>query len=80
MEKWQIFRQWNHDGGKERCLLLHLSVALFVLYSYVRRHLFQSYGPVPCVVLEAVNLIEYFQDQRREIDQVQLICFMHNVC
>ena len=42
-------------GGKERHLLLHLSVSLFVLYSYVRSHLFQSYGPVPCV--PGVNMI-----------------------
>ena len=73
------------EGGKERRLLLRLSVSLFVLYSYVRRHLFQSYGPVPRVVPEAymkyaINFIEYFQDQRREIDQVHFICFMHNVC
>ena len=73
------------EGGKERSLLLRLSVSLFVLYSYVRCRLFQSYGPVPCVVLEAymkyaINLIEYFQDQCREIDQVQFICFIPNVC
>ena len=71
------------EGGKERRLLLRLSVALFVLYSYVRRHLFASYGPVPRIVSApymkyAINLIAYFQDQRRKIDQVQ--CGVINNC
>lgn len=64
------------EGGKERRLVLRLSVVLFVVYSYVRRQLFQSYGPVPRVVPEAymkyaINLMAYFQQQRKEIDQVQ---------
>ena len=38
------------EGGKERCLVLRLAVTLFVVYSYLRRQMFQSYGPVPRVI------------------------------
>lgn len=65
------------EGGKERRLVLRLAVTLFVVYSYIRRQLFQSYGPVPRVIPKpymkyAINLMAYFQQQRKEIDKVQM--------
>ncbi|KAJ7386186.1 hypothetical protein OS493_010579 [Desmophyllum pertusum] len=63
------------EGGKERRLVLRLAVTLFVVYSYIRRQLFQSYGPVPRVIPKpymkyAINLMAYFQQQRKEIDKI----------
>lgn len=77
-DKWKsgkLLDSTTTEGGKERRLVLRLSVTLFVLYSYLRRHLFQSYGPVPRIVPEAymkyaINLMAYFQEQRKEMDQV----------
>lgn len=65
------------EGGKERRPVLRLAVVLHVIYSYIRRQLFHSYGPVPRVVSKpymkyAINLMAYFQQQRKEIDKVKL--------
>lgn len=65
------------EGGKERRLVLRLAVVLFVVYSYCRRQLFHSHGPVPRVISKpymkyAIKLMTYFQQQRKEIDKVQI--------
>ena len=67
------------EGGKERRLVLRLAVTLFVVYSYLRHQIFQLHGPVPRVISKsymkyAINLMTYFQQQRKKIDKVQFLC------
>ena len=77
--KWPVFSHDNCSirGKKGESLVLRLAVTLFVVYSYSRLQLFQSYRPVPRVIPKpytkyAINLMTYFQQQRKEIDKVQM--------
>lgn len=77
-QKWQggeLLNARSNEGGKERRLVLRLSVVLYALYSYTRRQIFQSYGMVSRVIPAsymkfAINLVHYFQQQRKEISKV----------
>ena len=77
-EKWkngQMLDSSYTESGKERRLVLRLSVSLHVIYSYSRRHLFHYYGLVSRIIPEAcmkyaIALMEYFKQQRKEINKV----------
>ena len=79
-DKMARFFTWQlpaSERGKERRLVLRLAVTLFLVYSYIWCQLFQSEGPVPRVTPKpymkyAINLMTYFQQQRKEIDKVQM--------
>ena len=50
--KWSLGVLVKDDAelGKDRCQVIRLAVILYVLYTYMQRGLFQSYGTVSCVV------------------------------
>ena len=85
--------KWRHrllvkddaEIGKDRRQVIRLAVLLYVLYSYSRRAIFQSYGTVPCVIGKhyvqyVIDVMSYFRNQRKTIDKVNLFfCFLYSV-
>ena len=67
--------------GKDRRQVIRLAVILYVLYTYIRRALFQSYGTISLVVGKtymeyAINLMkDYFRPQKKTIDKVHVFRF-----
>ena len=67
--------------GKDRRQVIRLAVILYVLYTYTRMALFQSYGTISLVVGKtymeyAINLMkDYFRPQKKTIDKVHVFRF-----
>ena len=77
--KWHQGLLVNDDAeiGKDRRQVIRLAVLLYVLYSYSRRAIFQSYGTVSSVVGKryeqyAIEFMYYFRKQKKVIDKVNL--------
>ena len=72
--------------GKDRRQVIRLAVILYVLYTYTRRALFQSYGTISLVVGKtymeyAINLMkDYFRPQKKTIDKVHVFRFPSAYC
>lgn len=72
--------------GKDRRQVIRLAVILYVLYTYTRRALFQSYGTISLVVGKtymeyAINLMkDYFRPQKKTIDKVHVFRFPSDYC
>ena len=84
--KWRQGLLVNDDAeiGKDRRQVIRLAVLLYVLYSYSRRAIFQSYGTVPCVIGKryvqyAIDFMSYFRNQKKAIDKVN-VCFLFFIC
>ncbi|XP_068760234.1 uncharacterized protein [Montipora capricornis] len=67
--KWRQGVLVNDDAeiGKDRRQVIRLAVLLYVLYSYSRRAIFQSYGTVPSVIGKryvqyAIDFMSYFRN------------------
>ena len=73
--KWSLGVLVKDDAelGKDRCQVIRLAVILYVLYTYMQRGLFQSYGTVSCVVGKsymeyAIHLMrDYFRAETKAI-------------